>query len=781
MVGSLVTLDGSASTSADHTPLTYQWTLIEKPTGSTATLSSTTTVKPTFTADMPGTYIASLIINDVQLTPAFVTITAARTNAAPIANAGNNQNVMVNTVVILSGIYSSDVNGHPLTYRWTLTSKPTGSSATLSSITSALPTFIADIAGTYTALLVVNDGQLDSNTASVSVTATRTNAAPVANAGSPQNVMTNTVVTLDGSASSDANGDVLTYRWALTSKPSGSSATLSSVTSARPTFNADEAGTYVASLIVNDDQLNSNSASVSITATRANAAPMANAGSPQNVMTNTVVTLDGSASSDANSDALTYRWTLTSKPSGSSATLSSITSARPTFNADAAGTYVASLIVNDGLIDSNTASVSVTATRTNATPMANAGLTQNVVTGAVVTLDGSSSTDANGDPLTFSWSLTSKPAGSSATLSSANNIRPTFTADFAGTYIVSLTVNDGSINSAAVTVTINATVANAAPVANAGAAQSAYLGALVTLDGSASSDANGDALTYAWTPRSYPFFAPTINGANTVRPTFTSRDAGTYVFSLVVNDGQASSTASTVTVNIANGVGPTPAGSGLIVQNIANFWTLDETTLSKRIDASCGEWLYAIDRRPDGVLVGTTGSQLYEINPVTNVCSARGSTPESIRAVAVSASGQTLGISLSQMPRPNGSGYAHRLHKLSSSGASQSFVYLSGASDYVMSIDFGPDGQLYGLGITSGGSGWSIVRIDPETGANTIAFAMPVQPTLGDIDIDSSGVLRTMIDGTLYKFNINTGAQISSTRVPNFPVGISFAPIVYVP
>ena len=342
-------------------------------------------------------------------------------------------------------------------------------------------------------------------------------------------------------------------------------------------------------------------------------------------------------------------------------------------------------------------------------------------------------------------------------------------------------MNDGQLSSNTATVSVAAARANAAPVANAGVAQSTYLGDLVTLDGSASSDANGDSLTYAWTVHSFPsFFAPSIIGSNTARPTFNSRDPGTYVFSLVVNDGLTNSTASTVTVNVANGVGSTPSGSGLIVQNVLNFWAIDEATMTKRVDFSCGEGLNAIDRRPDGVIIGINTSQLYEINPVSGICSARGSTPEWIRAIAVSASGQIFGMSFSQMSRPDASGVAHRLHKLSSSGASQSFVYLSGASNYVQSIDFGPDGQLYGLGITTGGS-WSIVRINPETGATTIAFAMPVPPTLGDIDIDASGTMRTVIDGYLYKFNINTGAQISSLRIPNFPLGNSFAPIAYVP
>ena len=703
------------------------------------------------------------------------------TNTAPVANAGIPQSLMTGSVVLLDGSGSTDANNDSLTYNWSLTTKPTGSTANLSSSTVVMPTFTADRPGAYTASLTVNDGQTTSNAVMVTITVAQSNAAPVAIAGNNQNVVANNNVTLDGSTSSDANGDALTYAWSLTSKPIGSTATLASATSARPTFTADVSGTYVASLTVNDGQVNSNIATVSVTATRANAAPMANAGSAQSVLASNTVTLDGSNSSDANGDPLSYNWSLTSKPVSSNATLSSATSARPTFTADVAGAYVASLTVNDGQVNSTAATVSVTASRVNAAPVANAGAAQSVVTGNTVTLDGTFSTDANGDTLSYNWSLTSKPVSSTATLSSATSARPTFITDVAGTYVASLTVNDGQVNSTATTVSVTAARANAAPVANAGAAQSAYLGDLVTLDGSASSDANGDGLTYAWSARSYPsIFAPTISGTNTARPTFSSSIAGTYVFSLIVSDGLSTSSASTVTVNISNGVGPTPTGSGLIVQTISNFWSLNESSMAKQVDFSCGQWLYAIERRPDGVLVGTSTSQLYEINPVSGVCSARGSTPESIRAIAVSASGQIFGMSNSQMQLPGGGGFAHRLHKLNSSGASQSFVYLSGSSNYVIAIDFGPDGQLYGLGITTGGN-WSIVQINPESGANTIAVAIPIAPTLGDIDIDSFGVLRTMIDGTLYKFNLNTGAQISSSRVPNFPMGNSFAPIVFVP
>ena len=111
-------------------------------------------------------------------------------------------------------------------------------------------------------------------------------------------------------------------------------------------------------------------------------------------------------------------------------------------------------------------------------PVANAGPAQSVVVGAVVTLDGRASSDANGDSLTYSWSFTSKPAGSAATLSSATVVKPTFTADVAGSYVLSLTVNDGKTSSAPATVTVTASVSvsNTPPIANAGTAQSVLVG-----------------------------------------------------------------------------------------------------------------------------------------------------------------------------------------------------------------------------------------------------------------------------------------------------------------
>ena len=91
----------------------------------------------------------------------------------------------------------------------------------------------------------------------------------------------------------------------------------------------------------------------------------------------------------------------------------------------------------------------------NRLPVANAGPDQNVSTGSLVTLDGSGSSDPDGDPLAYSWSFTSMPDGSSATLPDPTIVNPTFTADIDGVYVISLVVDDGKEDSTD-TVTVTA-------------------------------------------------------------------------------------------------------------------------------------------------------------------------------------------------------------------------------------------------------------------------------------------------------------------------------------
>ena len=135
------------------------------------------------------------------------TVSSGSGGGNPVANAGANQTVGVNAAVQLDGSGSSDPNNHPLTYSWTQTGGPT---VTLSSNTAVKPTFTAPASPTtLTFQLVVNNGQVNSSPATVTITV---GGNPVANAGANQTVGVNATVQLDGSGSSDPNNHPLTYR-----------------------------------------------------------------------------------------------------------------------------------------------------------------------------------------------------------------------------------------------------------------------------------------------------------------------------------------------------------------------------------------------------------------------------------------------------------------------------------------------------------------------------------------------------------------------------------------
>ncbi|MBV1883126.1 MAG: YHYH protein [Pseudomonadales bacterium] len=107
--------------------------------------------------------------------------------------------------------------------------------------------------------------------------------------------------------------------------------------------------------------------------------------------------------------------------------------------------------------DNDTGNNDNTTNSDNNTPVASAGSDGAVETGELFSLDGSASSDADDDSLSYSWSLSSAPNNSAATLSSSSVAQPTFTADEEGTYVFSLTINDGTVDSAADTVSIFAT------------------------------------------------------------------------------------------------------------------------------------------------------------------------------------------------------------------------------------------------------------------------------------------------------------------------------------
>lgn len=175
-----------------------------------------------------------------------------------------------------------------------------------------------------------------------------------ANAGTDKKAITDSLITLDGSSS---KGEIQSYKWTWISKPADSNASLSDPNIVNPIFTADVDGIYQMSLVINDGFFNSEPDTITITV--ASTFVRANAGSDQNVVTDSLVTLDGSSSNSEMGEIRGYEWSFVSKPDGSTASFSDPNSVNPTFTADILGVYVISLIASDGFSKSKADTVQI--------------------------------------------------------------------------------------------------------------------------------------------------------------------------------------------------------------------------------------------------------------------------------------------------------------------------------------------------------------------------------------------------------------------------------------
>jgi len=184
---------------------------------------------------------------------------------------------------------------------------------------------------------------------------------------------------------------------------------------------------------------------------------------------------------------------------------------------------------------------------TNSAPVANAGMDQSVDEQTSVTLNGSASSDPNGDSLTYTWT---QAGGVSVTLANTSSAQASFDGPDVGigsstTLTFQLRVADpsGATNTNTIDVVVNG-VSNSDPVVSAGVNQTVSELVRVTLSGMASDTDIGDSLTYAWTQMSGTDVS--IVNSDTANASFDAPAVGaggeTLTFQLAVNDGTATIT-----------------------------------------------------------------------------------------------------------------------------------------------------------------------------------------------------------------------------------------------
>jgi hypothetical protein len=352
----------------------------------------------------------------------------------PMADAGPDQTVAEAALVTLDGSNSGDADGTIVSYEWIQTM---GAPVVLSSMTVAKPTFTAPPVGpggtTLAFQLTATDNTGMTGTATAVVNVTNVNQAPVADAGPDQTVPEGTTVTLDGSNSRDLDGAIANCTWAQTAGPN---VTLSDSEAQKPTFMAPVVGTSGAALTfkltVTDDLGLQGTATVIANVSNVSVAPAAKAGDNQTVAEGATVTLDASASTDADGAIVSTQW---KQIGGAAVTLSDAAARTSTFTAPAVGpggaalTFELTVKDGDGLKATDTVVVNVT--NVNQPPVGNAGPDQSAEEGALVSLDGSSCTDPDGDEtiVSYAWKQTAGPA---VTLSNPADEHPTFTAPTLG-------------------------------------------------------------------------------------------------------------------------------------------------------------------------------------------------------------------------------------------------------------------------------------------------------------------------------------------------------------
>lgn len=503
-----IPFDGRRSSDSDGDIVAYAWSFGDGETGTGQMIDHA--------YSEPGRYLAVLQVRDntsVSNNTAADSCTIT-VNFPPVAEGGPDMRVSAKERLAFSSVESFDRDGEIINVSWDFGD---GESAEGEQVFHAF-----ENPGLHTVTLTVQDNsntRTDQTSDSVTVIV---NYPPVAVVG-PDTLVTASLVTFDGTQSSDEDGEIVFYRWDF---GDGGESMLP-----KPEHVYREPGTYTVQLSVTDNSGTKTNQAVDSKVVTVNALPIADAGMIRTAAPMEAVQFSGTESLDPDGEIQDYFWEFGDDSTAGGAKVSHVYQ-KP-------GLYSVLLRVQDNTGHSNAIDFDAVTVRINAAPVAIAREELFAAPGDTVVFDGSLSYDTDGSITSYLWDFDSESSDTKNAIVKQVYAKP-------GIYSATLTVLDDSGTENNQDQTRVSVYVNHAPEARPGE-DIVTCEKTIEFNGAGSVDADGNPLTYSWD------FGDGSQPKQGVRVVHTYEKAGTFPVILTVNDGSGlanSKNAASLTVTI---------------------------------------------------------------------------------------------------------------------------------------------------------------------------------------------------------------------------------------
>lgn len=493
VTSSVVQFSGGATRDSDGEIIAWHWDFGDG--------MQSTEASPLHVYRNPGTYAVTLTVTDSSGTSTR-TDTDSMTvivNRLPVADAGSDRTVEPGQEVPFDASQSTDTDGRLSAFIWDFGDGTTAEGMKV--------THTYKKPGYYSVSLTVRDDSGHESAFDYDEVKVFVNHSPVANPGPELRTGPGEDVVLDGTGSYDLDGKIDAYSWEFTDGTTAEGA--------RVTKRFAEPGLYTALLTVKDNSGANNARSTAKTHVQVNYPPVPKPG-PDLSTCNSTVEFDGSASLDADGDALVYQWDF---GDGS----------EPRYGMKAVHTYLESgnfpvtLSVDDGNGFKNSKQSASISLSINHPPVADAGGNRTICAGDIVLFDGSGSRDPEGSLLKYYWDFGDGEK--------SEKLNPTKSYEEGGAFQISLLVKDDSGLQCNTGVDQAVAWVAESPVAVVGDDLTACVNTQVNFDGSKSSDFDGEVNSFLW-----DFGDGTTGGSHS--PTHVYTKAGSYHVVLTIRGDQ---------------------------------------------------------------------------------------------------------------------------------------------------------------------------------------------------------------------------------------------------